>query len=112
MGHADLNLQARSLILTTIAATLVFSLFGSWVFNELVNYGLVLYSPATFSQELAMSLAAANSLPVFAVFPDTNPASRVSMALNGAVWGVLLYVLAKVGMHFLQRIKRSVAAQR
>jgi len=66
----------------------LFFLAGPWVVRELTDYGFA-WSP-TPAQELAFLLAWLMSLPTTLIVGSAEP-PRALLAINGAIWGVLLY---------------------
>jgi hypothetical protein len=96
---------ARDIFAATIIGAAAFSLGGRWAFDALVAYGFDIFSP-TLSQDLAMLLAWMISFPSI-TFSDAVPMSRIWLAVNGAVWGILLHVLSIFGSYGKRRVRRK-----
>jgi hypothetical protein len=65
-----------------------FFIAGPWLVHTLTDYGFS-WSP-TVMQQLAWLLAWLMSLPTGLIVDSLEP-SRILLAINGAIWGGLLY---------------------
>ena len=100
MSSVDIELEKRnwprSLLLAAVAGAGLFFCFGPWASDTLVNYGFEIFVDATFTQDVALVVGIAIAYPaIFVVEYDSF--SRGWFALNGALWGCVLY-LASLGV--------------
>ena len=91
----------RSLLVSALTGAALFFLFGRWAYDVLGRYGLELFADSTFTQDTALFVALAIASPA-AFIVEYDPISRAGYALNGAVWGSLIW-LAWRGVQRLRR---------
>jgi hypothetical protein len=94
---------AKGLPFALLIGAAVFFVAGPWVVDRLFDYGFSFSSNAW--QDLAWLVAGLMSLPTSLIVDPSQP-SRLLMAINGAIWGGILYSLGML-VAFVRQGKRS-----
>ena len=93
----------RSLLIAALIGAGLFFCFGRWACDTLFRYGFEIFD-SSFTQDIALVVAIAIASPAFFIV-EYDPISRGSFALNGALWGCLVY-LASRGVQRLRLRRR------
>lgn len=81
----------RSLLISALIGAGLFFCFGRWTYEALGRYGFELFADSTFTQDVALVLALAIASPATFIV-EYDPISRAWFALNGALWGSVVYL--------------------
>ena len=104
MAASVSNRFAHGIPFALLVGAALFFLAGPWVVQALSDYGFA-WSP-TPAQELAFLLAWMMSLPTTLIVGSAEP-PRALLAINGAIWGGLLYSGWMLLVFLWQRRRRS-----
>jgi len=104
MGASISNRLAHGMPFALLIGAALFFVAGPWVVDALSDYGFS-WSP-TPAQELAFLLAWLMSLPTSLIVGSADP-PRALLAINGAIWGCLLYSAWMLVIYIAQRRRAS-----
>jgi len=91
---------ARGIPVALFVGAATFFLIAPWIVHGLIDYGFS-WSPG-LAQELAWLLAWLMSLPTGLIVDSPEP-PRALLAINGAIWGGLLYSSWMLVVSLVQR---------
>ena len=104
MGTSISKRLAQGMPFALLIGAALFFVTGPWVVHALSNYGFA-WSP-TPAQGLAFLLAWLMSLPTSLIVGSAQP-PRALLAINGAIWGGLLYAGWMLVVFVVQRWRAS-----
>jgi len=95
---------AKGLPFALLIGAVVFFLAGPWVVETLLDYGFSWSQDA--GQQLAWLVAGLVSLPTSLIVDPSQP-SRFLLAINGVVWGAVVYSGWMLAVSIGQSLRRS-----
>ena len=96
--------RSRSQSLFISAAVGAGLFFGRWAYDGLVRYGFELFGDSTLTQDIALVVALAIASPA-TFLVEFAPMSRGWFALNGALWGCVVYWVWQAIARIRQRVR-------